>query len=74
MAGADTVRGAAQHRHLLHVRADARRHQGRVQLQRLARRLDDSTFSGLLPIERSDQADKFVVEKFHPSGGAASKY
>ncbi len=70
MAGADTVRGAAQHRHLLHVRADARRHQGRVQLQRL----DDSTFSGLLPIERSDQADKFVVEKFHPSGGAASKY
>ena len=57
MAGVDTVRGAAQQRHLLHVRADARRHQGRVQLQRLARPLDDSTFSGLLPIERSDQTE-----------------
>jgi len=35
---------------------------------------DDSTFSGLLSIERSDQTEKFVVEKFHPSGKAASKY
>jgi hypothetical protein len=28
----------------------------------------------LLPIERSDQTKKFVVEKFHPPGRAASKY
>ena len=31
---------------------------------------DDSTFSGLLSIERSDQTEKFVVERFHSFGRA----
>jgi len=37
-------------------------------------RSDTSAFSGLPPIEPSDQTEKFVVERFHPSGRAASKY